>query len=104
MLRVASMSAMIPHKVLVVDDDELFLKVCLTVLRRAGFEVDGVGDPLEALTRLGQEIQAQRERGIAYCAKPLDAVVSISLPPDAHDLVAAMSRVLMLALEWGAKR
>lgn len=47
------MSAMIPHKVLVVDDDELFLKVCLTVLRRAGFEVDGVGDPLEALTRLG---------------------------------------------------
>jgi CheY-like chemotaxis protein len=44
---------MVPHKVLVVDDDEHFLKVCLTVLRRAGFEVDGVGDPLEALTRLG---------------------------------------------------
>lgn len=47
------MSATSPHKVLVVDDDEHFLKVCLAVLRRAGFEVDGVGDPLEALTRLG---------------------------------------------------
>ncbi len=46
------MNARVPQKVLVVDDDDTFLKVCLAVLRHAGFEVEGVGDPLEALTRL----------------------------------------------------
>ncbi len=40
------------RKVLVVDDDDNFLKVCLTVLRRAGLEVEGVGDPHEALRRM----------------------------------------------------
>lgn len=45
-----------PRRVLVVDDDSNFLKVCLTVLRRAGLEVDGVGDPREAI----QKLEAQR--------------------------------------------
>lgn len=40
------------RRVLVVDDDANFLKVCLTVLRRVGMEVDGVSDPHEALRRM----------------------------------------------------
>lgn len=40
------------RRVLVVDDDANFLKVCLTVLRRSGFEVEGVDDANEALRRI----------------------------------------------------
>jgi EAL domain-containing protein (putative c-di-GMP-specific phosphodiesterase class I) len=51
-----------PGRVLVVDDDDIFLKVCRTVLRRAGFQVDAVSSSTEALERI---------RGNAY-----DAIVS----------------------------
>lgn len=39
-------------RVLVVDDDDLFLRVCNSVLRRAGLTVEPVTDPLEALERV----------------------------------------------------
>ena len=72
------MTATVPHKVLVVDDDDHFLKVCLAVLRRAGFEVDGVGDPLEALTRLG----SGRYDAVVYdlCMPALSGKVLLVLP------------------------
>jgi EAL domain-containing protein (putative c-di-GMP-specific phosphodiesterase class I) len=58
-----------PGTVLVVDDDDIFLKVCRTVLRRAGFQVDAVNTSSEALERI---------RGHRY-----DAVVSdIRMPGD----------------------
>ncbi|MGV3619934.1 MAG: response regulator, partial [Archangium sp.] len=52
MLCTSDMLATDHRKVLVVDDDANFLKVCLTVLRRSGFEVEGVGDAGEALKRI----------------------------------------------------
>ena len=42
-------------RVLVVDDDELFLRVCDSVLRRAGLTVETCQSPTEALERLGRE-------------------------------------------------
>ncbi len=41
-----------PGRVLVVDDDDIFLKVCRTILRRAGFQVDAVSSSAEALERI----------------------------------------------------
>ena len=41
-----------PGRVLVVDDDDLFLRVCGSVLRRAGATVETVSDPSEALRRI----------------------------------------------------
>ncbi|MFZ5441874.1 MAG: EAL domain-containing protein [Myxococcota bacterium] len=41
-------------RVLVVDDDDLFLRVCHSVLRRSGLTVDPVSDPREALERVRQ--------------------------------------------------
>lgn len=41
-------------RVLVVDDDDLFLRVCQSVLRRGGLTVEAVADPLEALERVRQ--------------------------------------------------
>lgn len=41
-----------PGRVLVVDDDDLFLRVCGSVLRRAGATVETVSDPSEALRRV----------------------------------------------------
>ena len=40
--------------VLVIDDDELFLRVCTTVLRKAGMTVQGVQSASAALELLGQ--------------------------------------------------
>lgn len=40
---------------LVVDDDDVFLRVCRTVLRRAGLSVDAVGSSAEALERIRLE-------------------------------------------------
>lgn len=40
--------------VLVVDDDDLFLRVCSGVLRRAGLTVETVNDPTRALERIEQ--------------------------------------------------
>ncbi len=39
-------------RVLVVDDDDLFLRVCGSLLRRAGLTVETVNNPLEALKRV----------------------------------------------------
>ena len=44
-----------PAKVLVVDDDDVFLRVCRTVLRRAGMTVDAVASAAEALERMRLE-------------------------------------------------
>ncbi len=41
-----------PGTILVVDDDDLFLRVCSGVLRHAGFTVEGVSDPTRVLERL----------------------------------------------------
>ena len=41
-----------PGRVLVVDDDDIFLKVCRTILKRAGFQVDAVSSSSEALERI----------------------------------------------------
>lgn len=42
-------------RVLVVDDDDLFLRVCGSILRRAGLVVEAVNNPAEALTLLGRQ-------------------------------------------------
>lgn len=44
-----------PARVLVVDDDDVFLRVCRTVLRRAGMTVDAVASAAEALERIRLE-------------------------------------------------
>lgn len=41
-----------PGTVLVVDDDDLFLRVCSAVLKRAGFTVEGLGDSRQVVDRL----------------------------------------------------
>lgn len=41
-----------PGTVLVVDDDDLFLRVCTAVLKHAGFTVEGLGDPTRVVDRL----------------------------------------------------
>lgn len=46
------MSSPLPGRVLVVDDDDLFLRVCGSVLRRAGLTVETVNDPTEAVLRI----------------------------------------------------
>ncbi len=46
------MSAMLPRRVLVVDDDLDFLKACVAVLRRSSFEVDGATDVTTAISHL----------------------------------------------------
>lgn len=55
-------------RVLVVDDDELFLRVCGSLLRRAGLTVDSVASPSEALALIGQ--------------KRFDAIISDFVMPD----------------------
>jgi EAL domain-containing protein (putative c-di-GMP-specific phosphodiesterase class I) len=50
------MSPEVPHaKVLVVDDDELFLRVCRTVLKRAGIHVETAASASAALERIRVE-------------------------------------------------
>lgn len=41
-----------PGSILVVDDDDLFLRVCTTVLKRAGFQVEGLRDPTRVIETL----------------------------------------------------
>lgn len=41
-----------PGTILVVDDDDLFLRVCSAVLRHAGFTVEALSDPTRVLERL----------------------------------------------------
>jgi len=62
------MSSPLPGRVLVVDDDDLFLRVCGSVLRRAGLTVETVNHPHEALLRV------ERRR--------YDAIVSDVCMPD----------------------
>lgn len=46
------MSSPVAGTLLVVDDDALFLRVCSTVLRRAGFTVEATGDATQVIERL----------------------------------------------------
>jgi EAL domain-containing protein (putative c-di-GMP-specific phosphodiesterase class I) len=41
-----------PGSILVVDDDDLFLRVCTAVLKRAGFSVQGLRDPTRVVETL----------------------------------------------------
>ncbi|MDX2014138.1 MAG: EAL domain-containing protein [Myxococcaceae bacterium] len=41
-----------PGSILVVDDDDLFLRVCTAVLKRAGFHVEGLRDPTRVVDTL----------------------------------------------------
>jgi EAL domain-containing protein (putative c-di-GMP-specific phosphodiesterase class I) len=41
-----------PGTILIVDDDDLFLRVCSAVLKNAGFRVEGLSDPTRALETL----------------------------------------------------
>ena len=59
-------------RVLVVDDDELFLRVCGSLLRRAGLTVDSVASPSDALKLLEQ--------------KRFDAIISDFVMPDLSGL------------------
>lgn len=45
-------SPVVSGNVLVVDDDDLFLRVCTTVLKRAGFNVEAVGDATKVVGTL----------------------------------------------------
>lgn len=97
------MTSTVSHRVLVVDDDEHFLKVCLTVLRRAGFEVDGVGDPLEALTRLGlgrydavvSDLCMPALSGVSFlqAVRRVDAVVPLVLMSGSPTVESAISAI-----------
>ncbi len=74
------MTALPPLKtsVLVIDDDDIFLRVCTTVLKRAGHDVQGVQSARAALDALGQ--------------RHFDAVVSdVRMPgTDGIDLLKAV--------------
>ncbi|HEY0882187.1 MAG TPA: EAL domain-containing protein [Archangium sp.] len=59
-------------RVLVVDDDELFLRVCGSLLRRAGLTVDSVASPADALKLIGE--------------KRFDAIISDFVMPDLSGL------------------
>jgi len=59
-------------RVLVVDDDELFLRVCGSLLRRAGLTVDSVASPSDALKLIEQ--------------KRFDAIISDFVMPDLSGL------------------
>jgi EAL domain-containing protein (putative c-di-GMP-specific phosphodiesterase class I) len=59
-------------RVLVVDDDELFLRVCGSLLRRAGLTVDSVASPADALKLIEQ--------------KRFDAIISDFVMPDLSGL------------------
>lgn len=77
-------------RVLVVDDDELFLRVCGSLLRRAGLTVDAVINPTEALGLIKQ----QRYDAIVsdFCMPDLSG---LSLLKAARDVDETVPFVLM---------
>jgi EAL domain-containing protein (putative c-di-GMP-specific phosphodiesterase class I) len=77
-------------RVLVVDDDELFLRVCGSLLRRAGLTVDAVHSPTEALALIGK----QRYDAIVsdFCMPDLSG---LSLLKAAREVDATVPFVLM---------
>lgn len=80
-------------RVLVVDDDDLFLRVCGSVLRRAGATVETISDPAEALRRI------ERNR--------YDAIVSDVCMPEVSGLsllraVREIDRLVPFVLMTGA--
>jgi EAL domain-containing protein (putative c-di-GMP-specific phosphodiesterase class I) len=95
--------------VLVVDDDDLFLRVCTTVLRRAGLTVEGVSSAREALARVKtnrydaivSDIRMPEADGIALlkAARAFDAKVPVLLMTGAPTVESAVS-----AVEFGAAR
>lgn len=79
-----------PGRVLVVDDDELFLRVCGSLLRRAGLTVDAVISPTEARAM----VERQRYDAIVsdFCMPDLSG---LSLLKAVRDVDATVPFVLM---------
>jgi EAL domain-containing protein (putative c-di-GMP-specific phosphodiesterase class I) len=96
-------------RVLVVDDDDIFLRVCGTVLRRAGLAVDPVSSSAEALERIRSfrydaivsDIRMPGADGIALlrAARSLDATVPFVLMTGAPTVETAI-----LAVDHGAAK
>jgi EAL domain-containing protein (putative c-di-GMP-specific phosphodiesterase class I) len=88
---------------LVVDDDDIFLRVCTTVLRRAGMAVDPVSSANEALERIRgfrydaivSDIRMPGSDGISLlrAARSLDATVPFVLMTGAPTVESAISAV-----------
>lgn len=96
-------------RVLVVDDDDIFLRVCVAVLRRAGLAVDPVSSANEALERIRafrydaivSDIRMPGADGITLLrtARSLDATVPFVLMTGAPTVESAIS-----AVDHGAAR
>ncbi len=89
--------------VLVVDDDDLFLRVCDSLLRRAGFEVETCSSPIKALTLIGRQrydaivsdvnMPDLNGIGLLRAARALDAHVPFVLMTGAPTLESAISAI-----------
>jgi EAL domain-containing protein (putative c-di-GMP-specific phosphodiesterase class I)/ActR/RegA family two-component response regulator len=96
-------------RVLVVDDDDIFLRVCVTVLRRAGLAVDPVSSATEALERIRafrydaivSDIRMPGSDGIALlrAARSQDSTVPFVLMTGAPTVESAI-----LAVDHGAAK
>ena len=90
-------------RVLVVDDDELFLRVCTTLLRRAGLTVDAVPGPDAAVAAVGahrydavvSDFQMPGGTGLALLKtlRTLDATVPFVLMTGAPTMESAISAI-----------
>jgi EAL domain-containing protein (putative c-di-GMP-specific phosphodiesterase class I) len=95
--------------VLLIEDDDIFLKACNAVLMRAGFAVDAISDPLLALDRIRaqrygaivSDIRMPNSDGISVLkmVRAYDPTIPFVLMTGAPSLETAMS-----AVEFGAMR
>ncbi len=100
----------IPGRVLVVDDDPLFLRVCCTILRRGGLTVEAVSSAAEALERIRanrydaivSDIRMPGGDGLTLlrAARAEDATVPFLLMTGAPSLESAISAVDLGALRY----
>lgn len=95
--------------VLLIEDDDIFLRACTQVLTRAGFAVDAVADPLEGIERakgrrydvVVSDIRMPNADGLAVlrAVRQLDPTVPFVLMTGAPSVETAIS-----AVEHGAMR
>lgn len=97
-----------PGTILVVDDDDLFLRVCTAVLKRAGFTVEGLGDPTLVVGRLKEgrfdavvsDVRMPKVDGVQLlrAIRSVDAQMPVVLMSGQPTLEAAMQAIEHRAL------
>lgn len=94
--------------VLVVDDDDLFLRVCSAVLKRAGFEVEGLGDSRLVVDKLKagrfdavvSDVRMPNVDGVELLKdiRSFDTVIPVVLMSGQPTIDAAMKAIELRAL------